>query len=107
MSAGVLAYVMRLPVAGGPLFVVVTQGFVVVEPFVTEDRPVLLDRGAVFDQPIPIVVAALVTHVPEQGSKWFAYHLTPAFAFDVVGFGDVDGDDAVGVSGHDPRRARL
>ena len=59
------------------------------------------------DQAIPVVVTALVPHVSEQRPIRLAHRRPPPLALGVVGLGDVDGDDAVGVPGQHRPAARL
>ena len=52
-----------------------------------------------FYQYIPIVVANFVTEMPNEGAVGFVHIDAQAFAFNVIGFFDVDGDMARGVAG--------
>jgi len=44
-------------------------------------------------------VADFVPHVADEGAMGLVHLLADALALDGVGFGDVDGDAAVGVAG--------
>ena len=48
----------------------------------------------------------LVPKVAEQGAVEFTHLLASPFALGVVRFGEVDGDDAAGVSGQDVQLSR-
>ena len=48
----------------------------------------------------------LVTKMTEQRAVQFAHLLPAAFALRIIGFGKIDGDHAVGVTGHDRRCRR-
>lgn len=54
-----------------------------------------------FDERHPIVVADFVTHVADEGAMGLVHLLADTLALDGVGFGDIDGDAAVGVAGED------
>ena len=58
------------------------------------------------DQPAPVIVPNLVPKVAEQGAVKFAHVLAAALALGVIRFGEVDGNDAVVVSGQDSRLGR-
>lgn len=55
----------------------------------------------VLDQHVPDVVADLVAEVADEGAMAFTEFDPGAFAFDRVGFFEVDGNQAVGVAGVD------
>ena len=94
---------MLRPVGGRSVRVIVLQRLIIVLALVAEDAAKLFQLRRVGDQPVPIIVPDLVTKMPEQRAIQFA-HLMPApFALCVVGFGEIDGDHAVGVTGHDRR----
>ena len=105
MGAGVGADEALLPVGGRGALVVRLERLGVVGALVAEDAPELLERRRARDQPIPVVVAALVAHVPEQRPIRLVERRPPLLALGIVGFGDVDGDDAVGVAGQHRRPA--
>ena len=55
---------------------------------------------------VPVVMADLVTEMAEQGAVGLAHGVAAPLAFRVVRFGDVDGDQAVVVTGQDVRGVR-
>jgi hypothetical protein len=68
---------------------VALQGGLIVVAFVAEqgaERVVAIGAG---NEPIPVVVARLVTDVTDQGAVGFAERVTPPLAFGVVGFRQV------------------
>ena len=78
----------------------------VVLPLIAEQLAKRREPLAVPDETIPIVVTALVPEMPEQRAIRFVQLRPPAFALGIVGFRDVDRDDAAGVPRQDGRRAR-
>ena len=52
------------------------------------------------DQPVPIIVTDLVAEMTEQRAIRLAHLMTAALALHIVGFRQIDRDDAVGVAGH-------
>ena len=100
MRAGVRADEPVLPISRRAFCVVAARAGVVVGAFVTEQRRgTRRSSGVSRKQPIPVIVAALVPHVSEQRPIRLAHRCPAPLALGIVGFGDVDGDDAVSVPG--------
>lgn len=101
VHGGVAADVVRGPVGGWAGGVVALQGLAVVGAFVAEQLAKLLQGGGIVrEEQVPVKVAHFVPQVAEQGAVGLVQVGAPAGALGVVGFGDVEGDEAVGVAGH-------
>src|SRR4051812_20374141 len=99
MRAGVGRDEPLRPMRRRAVVIVVLQRLAVIRLLVAEYVAEFADERRVRDQPVPIVVRDLVPEVPEQGPVWLA-HLAPrAFAFGIVGFREIDGDEAIVVAG--------
>ena len=88
-----------LPVGRYALLTMPIEGFGVTGAFIAEQSTKRL-KSLTFDkQSIPVVVTDFMTEMPEQRAIGFA-HLHPyLFAVRVIGFLDIEGDQAVGISG--------
>ena len=56
--------------------------------------------SAVAHQPVPEIMAAFVTQMPQQGTIGFAHLAAHSFAHRVIGFARRQGDQAIVVAGH-------
>ena len=88
-----------VPIRARAVLVVLVEGVGVTGAFVAEQVAKRWKPVAVGDQPIPIVMADFMAKVAEQGAVRFAHLHTDFFAVGVVGFLDVEGDQAVGMAG--------
>jgi hypothetical protein len=79
------------------------QGGGIVAALVTEHLPEGSVPHTIPDEPLPIVVADLVAEMPEERAVRLRHVAAMAFAFGVVGLGDVDGDQAAGMTRDDLR----
>lgn len=93
VSAGVAADVMLLPVGRRASRIMVTQTGLVVFTFIAEQPPEGTQPPAVANQPVPVIVANLVTKVGQQSAERLSHILSVALPRGIVRLGDVDGDD--------------
>ena len=101
MHGGVGADVRLRPVRRRALLVVTLHGLVVVLAVVTEQLAERLEGTAIPDQPVPVVVADLVTQMAEHRAIGLAHLLAHVLAERGIRLGDVQRDDAFVVPGHD------
>ena len=99
MGAGVGADVAVLPVGGGAALIIAEEGGGVVPFLVAEKLAEAGEAGRPGDELVPVVMGDLVTEMAEEGAVGFVQADALALAFLIVGFGDVDGDLALGVAG--------
>ena len=90
------------PVGGSALRVILLERGHIVPPLVAEDAAEFIEMRRVGDQPVPIIMPDLVAEMAEQRAIGLAHLIAAALALCVVGFGQIDRDDAVGMAGHDP-----
>ena len=90
----------------GPVRIIVLQRLVIVAPLVAEDAAKLLEMRRIGNQAVPVIMPDLVTEMTERRAVQLAHLMAAAFALRVVGFGEIDGDDAVGMAGHHRRGGR-
>ncbi|MNV66764.1 hypothetical protein D3C71_1595360 [compost metagenome] len=89
---------MLLPVERCALLIMPFEGIGVARAFIAEHAAKRLKPMAVGDQSVPVVMPDFVTKMPEQRAIGFV-HLHPyLLAVRVVGFLDIEGDQAVGVA---------
>ncbi len=101
VHAGVRAHEVSRPSVGRTLGVVAPNGLVVIVSLVAEYAA---ERGQplrIGDQAIPVVVTNLVAKMSDDGSIAFAELLPQLFSKWVIGFGNVDGDEPIGVPSED------
>src|SRR5215216_5155413 len=80
------------------------KGLSIISPFVAE-QPAKRVGATLANQAIPIIMAALVPHVAEQRAIRLVQCRPPSFTFRVIGFCDVDRNDASSVTGEHRRCA--
>src|SRR6201991_1412343 len=86
------------PVGRGAVLVVAIHGLLIVGALVAEQAAVALALGRVLGTENGLVVVAdFVAQVTEQGAVGLAHLGADLLAVRVVGFGEVEGDDAVAV----------
>ena len=105
MHGGVGTDEARLPVARRALLIVALQRLTVVSLFVAEQRAERLELTAVPHQPIPEVVSDLVPEMAKQRAIRLVHRDPALLAPHVVSLGQRNGDEAVIVSRHHPRRS--
>ncbi len=88
-----------MPIATRTLLVIRIECLLVIEPFVTKAFPKTLQPVAAAHQSIPVVVAAFVAKMPEQGAVALVHHFTHLFTGAVLRLAEIDGDHAGAVPG--------
>src|SRR6185503_3545562 len=88
------------PVRRRPFLVVPLLFGGVVQRLVTKEGTERIETE-VLDQPVPEVMADLVSEVTEECAIGLAHLLTRLLAKRIVSFGDVDGDEAFAVTSED------
>src|SRR5579863_4236677 len=83
------------PTRWGTLAVVALQGLLIIRALVAEKLAKIGDAGTVQDQPIPEIVANLVTEMPQKGAVWFLLQRALCLAMHIVRLGDIDGDQSI------------
>ncbi|MCY1459559.1 hypothetical protein D9M71_770430 [compost metagenome] len=90
---------MLLPVERCALLIMPLEGFGIAGALIAKQSAKRLKPLAMGDQSIPVVVPDFVTKMPEQRAIGFV-HLHPhLLAVRIVGFLDIEGDQAIGVPG--------
>ena len=69
----------------------------VIFPFITKVFPKIVYRGVAFDQLIPVIMSDLVTEVSKQRTVGLVQLLSLPLTFYIIGFRDIDRNDAVGM----------
>ena len=77
------------------------QGGRVVRALVPEEFAEAVERDRLVDQPVPVVVPALVAEVTQQRPVRFAELQPSPLPFGIIGFDDVDRDHAIGMPRED------
>ena len=103
MGAGIRAHELLLPLGRRTCLIVTLQRACVVVTLVTKQGSELIQVRTPLDQPRPVVVTNLVSHVSEQGAIRFSQRLAPLLPFGVVSLRDVDRDKAVRMAGQNRR----
>ncbi len=98
MCGSVSTHEALLPVFGGTGVVVTLQCRAVIGALIAEHRAKRLQPRLALYEELPVIVPALVAKVPEQGAIRFVQTHPLLFAVGIVGFRDVDRDDAIRVS---------
>nr|GEZ30648.1 hypothetical protein [Tanacetum cinerariifolium] len=99
VHGGVGADVMLLPVGRGTVLIMMVQGIGVAGAVVAEQVAEAVLPVGVGDQAIPIVMTHFMTEMPEQCAVGFVHLHAHLLTDGVVGFFDIEGDQAIGVAG--------
>src|SRR6185295_12896673 len=100
MDASVSAHEGLVPIRRGTVGVVLLKGRVVVDPFITEHSAKRFQPRRISDQLVPIVMAYLVTKMAEQRPVRLMHGHPPLFTLHIVGFVEIDRNQAVFMPGH-------
>ena len=88
-----------MPIGERAVLVMVLQAVGVILAFVAEDFAKLGQARCASDEAIPIIMRDFVPDVAEEGPERFVKCDPAAFALGIVSLGDVDGDNAPGMTG--------
>src|ERR1700730_803418 len=89
-----------LPISGRACRVGAVHRLAVAGPLVAEYQPEFIKLCGGSHEAIPIVMRDLVTKMSEQGPIGLAHLATTTFSLGVIRLGQIDSDDAVGVTRH-------
>ena len=92
------------PIRGRSLVIVPVECLLVVRALISEELSERIQLLCLCNQTIPIIVTYLVSEVSEQGAIRLMLPRALLLAFDVVRFGDVDGDQSVVMAREDSTR---
>lgn len=105
MAAGIGADETDDPVGIGAILMMERESGGVVGALVTKGIAESLQPGAVFSEPLPIIVGQLMPHVTCQSAIGFAHLFLDESALGGVGFGQVEGDETFRMSSQEGARA--
>ncbi len=103
VRAGVGADEVQRPVGRRAFFVVALERCRVVGGFVAKKLVKPFHPGRAGHQAVPVVMSHLMPEMPQQRAVRLVHRLAHGFALGIVGFVDVQGDEAGIVPGHDMR----
>ena len=100
VRTGVAAHETLFPIGHRAGFIVTLERIAVVFALVAEQRAVAVDPFGIGHQAVEIIVAAFMAEVTQQRAVAFMHLFARALALGRIGFGDVQGDQAIVVAGH-------